>query len=77
MRIFGFSVYIHVPKDKRTKLDLSGRKGVFVGYNDTPNAYQIYFPRFKNIDISRDVTFDEDSTYFRSRRLPIEEVEKP
>jgi hypothetical protein len=30
-RIFGCLVYIHVPKEKRTKLDPSGRKGTFVG----------------------------------------------
>ena len=35
MRIFGFLVYIHFLKEKRTKLDPSRRKGVFVGYNDT------------------------------------------
>ena len=29
------------------------------------------------IDISRDVTFDEDSAYFRSRITPIHEVEEP
>ena len=39
LRIFGFPVYINVPKEKRTKLDPSGRKGVFVGYNDTSKAY--------------------------------------
>ena len=77
LRVFGFKVYIHVPKEKRTKLDPSGRKGAFVGYSDTSKAYRIYFPGFKKIDISRDVTFDEDSTYFRSRRLPIQEVEEP
>ena len=57
-----------------TKLDPFGRKGIFVGYNDTSNDYRIYFPRFKNIDISRDVTFDEDLTYLRSRRIPNEDV---
>ena len=67
----------HVPKEKRTKLGPSRRKGVFVGYNDTSKAYLIYFPGFKKIDISRDVTFYEDSTYFRSRRTPIQEVEEP
>ena len=35
LRIFGFSMYIHIPKEKRTKLDSSGRKGIFEGYNDT------------------------------------------
>ena len=76
LRIFGFPVYIHFPKEKRTKLDPSRRKGVFVGYSDTSKACRIYFPGFNKIDINRDVTFDEDSAYFKSRRLPIQEVEE-
>ena len=75
--IFGCAVYIHIPKEKRTKIDPFGRKGIFIGYSNTSKAYQIYFPGFKNIDNSRDVTFDDDSTHSRSRRLPIEEVEEP
>jgi transposase InsO family protein len=43
-RIFGCPVYFHVPKEKRTKLDPSGRKGTFVGYNESSKAYQIYIP---------------------------------
>ena len=31
LRIFGFSMYIHIPKEKRTKLDPSRRKGIFIG----------------------------------------------
>jgi hypothetical protein len=37
--IFGCPVYIHVPKEKRTKLDPSGRKGTFVVYNESSKAY--------------------------------------
>ena len=32
LRIFGCPVYVHVPREKRTKLDPFGRKGIFVGY---------------------------------------------
>ena len=39
LRIFGYPVYIHIPKEKRTKLNPSRRKGIFVGYNDTSKAY--------------------------------------
>ena len=77
MRIFDFLVYIHIPKKKRTKLNPFGRKGIFVGYSDTSKVYRIYFLGFKKIDISRVVTFDEDLTYFMSRRTPIQEVEEP
>jgi hypothetical protein len=38
-RIFGCSVYIHVPKEKRTKLYPSGRKGTFVGYSESSKEY--------------------------------------
>ena len=32
--IFGYSVYIHIPKEKRTKLEPSGKNGIFVGYSE-------------------------------------------
>ena len=76
LRIFGYLIYIHIPKEKRTKLDPSGRKGIFLGYSKRLKAYRIYFPGFKKIDISRDVTFDEDSTYNKSRKRPAEELKK-
>jgi hypothetical protein len=38
LRIFGCPVYIHIPKDKRTKLDPSGKKGIFVEYSETSKA---------------------------------------
>ena len=41
---FSCLVYIHIPKEKRTKLDPSGRKGIFVGYSKISKAYRIYFP---------------------------------
>jgi hypothetical protein len=41
-RIFGCPVYIHVPKEKRSKLEPSGRKGTFVGYSESSKAYRIY-----------------------------------
>ena len=44
LRIFGFSVYIHVPKEKRSKLEPSGKKETFVGYSEASKAYQIYIP---------------------------------
>jgi hypothetical protein len=42
LRIFGCQVYSHIPKDKRNKLEPSGKKGIFVGYSDSSKAYRIY-----------------------------------
>ena len=46
---------IHIPKEKRTKLDTLGKKGIFVGYSESSKDYRIYFPGYKKIDISKDV----------------------
>jgi hypothetical protein len=35
LRIFGSLIYIHVPKENRTKLEPSGKKHTFVGYSET------------------------------------------
>ena len=51
LRIFGCPVYIHIPREKRTKIDPSGKKGIFVGYSEYSNAYKIYFLGFKKINI--------------------------
>ena len=40
-RVFGSPVYFHVPKEKRSKLDASGKKGTFLGYSETSKAYRI------------------------------------
>ena len=76
LRIFGCPVYIHIPKEKRTKLDPSGKKGIFVGYFESSKAYRMYFLGYKKIDISRDVTFDEDTAYNKSRKRPLKNLKK-
>jgi hypothetical protein len=40
-RIFHCHVFVHVPKEKRTKMDPSVRKGIFFGYSDTLKDYKI------------------------------------
>ena len=66
-------MYVHIPKVKRTKLDPSGKKGIFAGYCKISKSYRIYFPGFNKIDISREVTFDEDAAYNKFRKKPAEE----
>ena len=43
LRILSCPVHIHIPKEKRTKLDPSGKKGIFVVYSKSSKAYRIYF----------------------------------
>jgi hypothetical protein len=69
LRIFGCPVYIHVPKEKRTKMEPSCNKRVFVGYSENSKAYRIYVPGQRQIEVSRDVTFHEEVAFKKSREL--------
>ena len=51
LKIFGCLVYIHIPKEKRTKLDPSEKKGIFVGYCEVSKAFKIYIPGFHHMEI--------------------------
>jgi hypothetical protein len=75
LRIFGCPVYSHIPKDKRNKLEPSGKKGIFVGYSDSSKAYRIYIPEQHKIEVSRDVMFNKRMAFRKSIEEIIEEEE--
>ena len=75
LKLFSCLVYLHVTKDKRSKLDPSGKKGILVGYTDQLKAYIIYIPGFCKIELSRDVTFDEYVAFNKSRKTNVDEEE--
>lgn len=72
LRIFGCPVYIHIPKDKRKKLDPSDVKGTFVGYSNSCKAYRIYMKDGHHIEVSRDVIFYESIAFKKSKELSID-----
>jgi hypothetical protein len=76
LRIFGSPVYVHIPKEKRTKLEPSEKKGTFVGYNETSKAYRIYIPGQKFIEVSRDVTFHKEVAFRRAKEFPCDSGEQ-
>ena len=39
LKTFGFLVYIHIPKEKISKLVPSGKKGFLVGYSEKSKDY--------------------------------------
>ena len=46
LNIFGCPMYLHITKGKKSKLDSSRKKGIFVGHIDKSKAYRIYIPSF-------------------------------
>ena len=67
-KIFGSSVYVHVNKDARKKLEPTAEVGIFVGYTETPHNYRVYFPNSKMTAVRRDIKFDEE----KAMRLSLE-----
>jgi hypothetical protein len=72
LKIFGCLVYLHILKEKRTKLDHSRKRGVFVGYCELSKAFRIYILGYLQIEIRRYVIFDEDAYFNRSRKFQLE-----
>ena len=42
LRVFGSIAYVHVPKEKRRKLDTKAEKCILVGYSDEQEDYKFY-----------------------------------
>jgi hypothetical protein len=63
-RVFGCVVFVHIPKNQRTKLDFRALKCVLVGYGTHQKGYKCYHPPTRKFFVTMDVTFYEDTCYF-------------
>ena len=73
MRMFGSIIYIHVPDQKKRKLDIKAKRGVFVGYSNQSKGYRVLILENEKIEVSRDVEFEESKKWDWKRQ---EEVRK-
>ena len=64
MRVSGRISYVHVPDEKRRKLNLKLEKCVLVGYSYEQKSYKCYNPRTKQVRVNRDVVFDESPSWY-------------
>lgn len=83
IRVFGSQAYVHVPDEKRRKLDVKARKLVFVGYAEGRKAWRFLDTATNRITISRDAKFlelngcEEETTGHVPTELPRDEVLVP
>lgn len=61
LKIFGSSVMVHIPKEKRLKWDKKSSKHLFVGYDDDTKGFRCIDKSTRKLTISRDVIFHEDT----------------
>ncbi len=57
--MFGYIAYVHVPNEKRSKLDPKVKKCIFIGYSLEQKGYICFNPSIRKLQVSIDVVFDE------------------
>ncbi len=57
--MFGCITYVHVPDEKRSKLDPKIEKCTFIRYFLEQKGYRCFNPSTWKLQVSRDVVFDE------------------
>eukprot|EP00253_Pinus_taeda_P017001 PITA_17001 len=57
MRVFGCDAYVHVLKEKRTKLDGKYEKCIFIGYKDGSKGYKLWNLVTRKVEYNQDVVF--------------------
>ena len=62
-RVFGCIGHVHVPDNKRKKLDDKSFQRVLLGVSEESKTYRLYDPVSKKIVVSRDVVFEEDKCW--------------
>lgn len=60
LQVFGCMAYVHILKDKRSKLDEKSERCVFVGYELEEFGYKLFYRVQRKFIHSRDVVFMED-----------------
>jgi hypothetical protein len=58
-RMFGCIAYMHIPDEKRSKLDLKAEKCIFIGYFLEQNGYRCFNLSTRKLLMNRDVVLDE------------------
>ena len=70
--VFGCDAFMHVPKEKRSKLDNKAEKCIFVGYKDGIKGYKLWNPVTRKNVYSQDVIFREAKNASRNEDEPKE-----
>ena len=59
LRVWGYTAYVHIQKDKRTGIGSQMEKCVFIGYPEGYKGWMFYNPTTKRTVISEQAEFDE------------------
>ncbi|GJU99983.1 putative RNA-directed DNA polymerase [Tanacetum coccineum] len=66
-RVWGCLAHVHVPKEKRTKLDDKSVLCILTGMSEESKAYRLIDPQTMKVIVSKDVIFEEHKSWNWSR----------
>ena len=72
-KVFGCTVYTHIPKHERTKLSPCATKCVFVGYGVNQKGYRCYDPSTRKITTTMNYNFLEIEFFYHTHLSSQEE----
>jgi len=67
-KVFGSKVAVHIPKERRLKLDAKSRVGIIVGYSENTKGYRIYSPQKKKVEILKDIIVLQDENEIKKKK---------
>jgi hypothetical protein len=59
IKVFGCDAFMHVPKEKRSKMDKKLVKCIFIGHKEGMKGYKLWDPTSRRKMYSRDAVFRE------------------
>lgn len=72
--VFSAHAWVHIPKEKRKKLDKRSWQGIYVSYEGT-NQYRICNPCTRKVHVTYDVTIDKRNLFDKKAFQPKELVD--
>ena len=69
LKVFGCTVYVHIPNQLRNKLEPRAEKCVFIGYASNKKGYKCFNPTTRKFHITMDVNFVERIPFFSKTSL--------
>jgi hypothetical protein len=69
LKVFGCEAFLHVPKEKRSKLDKKAVKCIFIGYKEGMRGYKLWDIASRKKVYSRDVVFREFKSKSKHKKI--------
>lgn len=74
LKVFGCICFVHKQIPFRDKFDSQAAKCVFLGYSSTKKGYQWYHSDFGKLFVTRDVKFEETTSYYNKSEDVLHDV---